>query len=198
MPKAWRGAALQCRSSIGWQQAAPGNNPACTFTWRPLLRRDRPARPIELPNHGSFPGAACCQIAELPPFKAAPLQALGRFCALRLCKPSLFIAHPSSACALLGYSSSSSSSNSGGRSDARPHPQPATLRVARARIARRSVAGGEFWSTGVLRPVGIAPRVRGVGGAFRGFIGIIAKGLFPGFDYVIRFLPPSLAEESRS
>ena len=26
----------------------------------------------------------------------------------------------------------------------------------------------EFWSTGVLRPVGIAPRVRGVGGAFQG------------------------------
>jgi hypothetical protein len=32
-------------------------------------------------------GAACCQIAELPPYKAAPLQALGGFCALRVCKP---------------------------------------------------------------------------------------------------------------
>jgi hypothetical protein len=25
----------------------------------------------------------------------------------------------------------------------------------------------EYWSTGVLRPVGIVPRFRGVGGAFR-------------------------------
>jgi len=25
----------------------------------------------------------------------------------------------------------------------------------------------EYWSTGILRPVGIGPRFRGVGGAFR-------------------------------
>jgi hypothetical protein len=34
MPNAWRGAALQCGSSIGWQQAAPGNNPGDAFTQR--------------------------------------------------------------------------------------------------------------------------------------------------------------------
>jgi len=51
------------------------------------------ARPIALHNHGPFPGAACCQIEELPPYKAAPLQTLGRFCALRVCKP--FRVHPS-------------------------------------------------------------------------------------------------------
>src|SRR5580704_2718535 len=28
-------------------------------------------------NLGSFPGAACCKPIELPPYKAAPLQALG-------------------------------------------------------------------------------------------------------------------------
>jgi len=35
----------------------------------------------------------------------------------------------------------------------------------------------EFWSTGVLRIVGIAPRVRGVGGAFRAMrYGAITQG----------------------
>ena len=34
-------------------------------------------RAIELPDLGTFPGAACCQPIELPSYKAAPLQALG-------------------------------------------------------------------------------------------------------------------------
>jgi hypothetical protein len=34
-------------------------------------------RRIELQRLETFPGAACCQAIELPPFKAAPLQALG-------------------------------------------------------------------------------------------------------------------------
>lgn len=34
-----------------------------------------PVLPTELPSPGSFPGAACCQIAELLSYKAAPLQA---------------------------------------------------------------------------------------------------------------------------
>src|SRR6202050_812096 len=33
--------------------------------------------PLQLRNRGPFPGAACCQLAELPNYKAAPLQALG-------------------------------------------------------------------------------------------------------------------------
>ena len=89
MPKAWRGAALQCRSSIGWQppkafgadRRLPGISQRVLLPGGLLFPRDRPARPIELHNHGSFPGAACSQVAELPPYKAAPLQALGRFCA---------------------------------------------------------------------------------------------------------------------
>jgi hypothetical protein len=43
----------------------------------------------------------------------------------------------------------------------RTHPR----RRPRPRILATGVM--EFWSTGVLRIVGIAPRVRGVGGAFR-------------------------------
>jgi hypothetical protein len=35
-----------------------------------------------------------------------------------------------------------------------------------ARIATPSVAGGEFWSIGVLRIVGIAPRIRAGAGSF--------------------------------
>ena len=44
----------------------------------------------------------------------------------------------------------------------------------RSRPRPRILASGvmEFWSTGVLRIVGIAPRVRGVGGAFRAILGI--------------------------
>ena len=41
---------------------------------------------IELHSDGRFSGAACCQITELPTCKAAPLQALGGFYALRVCK----------------------------------------------------------------------------------------------------------------
>jgi hypothetical protein len=37
------------------------------------------------------------------------------------------------------------------------------------RYAKR--CGREFWSTGVLRIVGIAPRARGVGSAFQGQTG---------------------------
>jgi hypothetical protein len=39
----------------------------------------------------------------------------------------------------------------------------------RSRPRPRFLVSGvmEFWSTGVLRPVGIAPRFRGVGNAFR-------------------------------
>jgi hypothetical protein len=37
----------------------------------------------------------------------------------------------------------------------------------------------EFWSTGVLRIVGIAPRVRGVGSAFRAVFGLVHPGLEP-------------------
>ena len=104
MPQFYRMAATE---SLRGRQAAPGNKQRVLLPGGLLFPRDRPARPIELHNHGSFPGAACSQVAELPPYKAAPLQALGRFCALRLCKPSVFIAHPSIACALLGYSSAS-------------------------------------------------------------------------------------------
>ena len=32
------------------------------------------ARPAELPYEQPFPGAACCQLAELVTYKAAPLQ----------------------------------------------------------------------------------------------------------------------------
>src|ERR1700733_10298135 len=89
---------------------APGGEPLCSvavlsdgsrrlpgITQRVLLpgglcsERSTKAWPIELHNHGPFPGAACCQIAELLPYKAAPLQALDGFCALRVCKP--FSAH---------------------------------------------------------------------------------------------------------
>ena len=34
-------------------------------------------RPIELPHLETFPGAACYQLIELPPYKAAPLQGDG-------------------------------------------------------------------------------------------------------------------------
>jgi hypothetical protein len=38
----------------------------------------------------------------------------------------------------------------------------------------------EYWSTGALRPVGIAPRFRGAGGAFRAHLpGHISSGLKP-------------------
>ena len=33
--------------------------------------------PIELASAGPCPGAACCQLTELPTYKAAPLQGLG-------------------------------------------------------------------------------------------------------------------------
>jgi hypothetical protein len=52
-------------------------------------------------------------------------------------------------------------------------PSAATREALRSRPRRRPrpriLASGvmEFWSTGVLRIVGIAPRVRGVGSAFR-------------------------------
>jgi hypothetical protein len=46
----------------------------------------------------------------------------------------------------------------------RPRPR----RRPRPRILASGVM--EFWSTGVLRIVGIAPRVRGVGGAFQAHI----------------------------
>ena len=37
------------------------------------------ARSIELLNHETFSGAACCQLTELPSYKAAPLQAWSSF-----------------------------------------------------------------------------------------------------------------------
>jgi hypothetical protein len=46
------------------------------------------------------------------------------------------------------------------------------------RYAKR--CGREFWSTGVLRIVRIAPRVRGVGGAFRPMLALLTQGRSPG------------------
>jgi hypothetical protein len=43
----------------------------------------------------------------------------------------------------------------------------------------------EFWSTGVLRIVGIAPRVRGVGGAFSALLAI-----YPGLKHWAKFFCP--------
>ena len=76
MPKAWRGAALQDGSSIGCQQAAPGNDSAQGFAHR-VCFVEGIQRPIELPHVETFPGAACCQVTELTRGKAAPLQAVG-------------------------------------------------------------------------------------------------------------------------
>jgi hypothetical protein len=45
----------------------------------------------------------------------------------------------------------------------------------------------EFWSTGVLRPVGIAPRFRGVGGAFRAVQLLALPGLKPWAMVLCRF-----------
>src|ERR1700678_1682624 len=90
-------------------------------------------RPIELPHLETFPGAACYRPIELPCYKAAPLQAFGPLNPQRVCNPSLFIPHPSSALAFLGYSSSTS--------------------------VTRGVAGLECWSPATVR---IAPRPRGV------------------------------------
>jgi hypothetical protein len=59
MPKAWRGAALQYRSSIGWQQAAPGNVSAQCLPIASVLLRGYNGL-IELPHLETFPGAACC------------------------------------------------------------------------------------------------------------------------------------------
>jgi hypothetical protein len=68
------------------------------------------------------------------------------------------------------------------RSCPRRRPRPRILAsgvMARPhRYAKR--CGREFWSTGVLRIVGIAPRVRGVGGAFRAVFGLVHPGLKPG------------------
>jgi hypothetical protein len=63
-------------------------------------------RPIELPHFETFPGAACCQPIELPSYKAAPLQAFGPLNTRRVCNPSGFLPHPSSALVFRGYSSS--------------------------------------------------------------------------------------------
>jgi hypothetical protein len=70
-----------------------------------MFSRDRPARPIELLNHGSFPGAACCQIAELPPYPAAAGRLPSRRWAASAgsvsANLSVLIPHPSGARALL-------------------------------------------------------------------------------------------------
>jgi len=63
MPKAWRGAALQDGSSIGCQQAAPGNDSAQGFAHR-VCFVEGVQRRIELPHVETFPGAACCQVTE--------------------------------------------------------------------------------------------------------------------------------------
>ena len=79
------GAALQVGSSIGWQQAAPGNVSTCGssigFALLDSKRRTRWAkrhagrlrpRPIELLHVETFSGAARCRTLELPHCKAAP------------------------------------------------------------------------------------------------------------------------------
>jgi hypothetical protein len=58
-------------------------------------------------------------------------------------------------------------------------PEALRSRPRRRRRRRRILVSGvmEFWSTGVLRTVGIAPRIRGVGGAFRAVkIACVAQG----------------------
>jgi len=60
-----------CRlaSSIGWQQAAPGNYPARRFAqrvWFDPVLADVLETPATMADPGSFAGAPCCQPIELP------------------------------------------------------------------------------------------------------------------------------------
>ena len=55
----------------------PGRAQRDPFTKRLCSEGSMRTLPLELRTHWPFPGAACCQLAELPNYKAAPLQALG-------------------------------------------------------------------------------------------------------------------------
>ena len=69
-------------------------------------------------------------------------------------------------------------------------PREALRSRPRPRIRPRGVM--EYWSVGVLRQFGIAPRVRGVGSAFRA-----ALGCCPALGYSVRpFHGQKLASES--
>src|ERR1700722_4227919 len=76
--RAWRGAALSDGSSMGWQQAAPGNGRGCRKFYRSRTNRG-PRNRIAGEGHyaGLLPGAACSQLTDLPSYKAAPLQTMG-------------------------------------------------------------------------------------------------------------------------
>jgi hypothetical protein len=132
-PRAWRGAALQDGSSIGWYQAAPGNDPTPCFAHR-VYTGGGYNRPIELPHLETFPGAACYQPIELPGYKAAPLQRSARS------TRGLFSTLPSSFLIL---------------------QRSGVFWVTRPRL--RSHEAFEVRSVRVVRPVRIAPRDRGVG-----------------------------------
>ena len=76
MPKAWRGAALQDGSSIGWQQAAPRTSRGAAVPWAVVSsQRNRGDGQNIALSHSREPPAS--QPIELPSCKAAPLQALG-------------------------------------------------------------------------------------------------------------------------
>jgi hypothetical protein len=132
-------AALQYGSSIGWYQAAPGNDPTPCFAHR-VYTGGGYNRPIELPHLETFPGAACYQPIELPYCKAAPLQRSARS------TRGLFSTLLASFLIL---------------------QRSGVFGVTRPRPRLRSHEALEVRSVRVLRPVRIAPRDRGVGGAVR-------------------------------
>jgi hypothetical protein len=97
MLKAWRGAALQDGSSIGCEQAAPGNDSAQGFAHRvysvcgDTTAYRAAAHPESCRTSRRFREPPCCQPIELQCYEAAPLQASGHLHVTRLqflCVPS--------------------------------------------------------------------------------------------------------------
>ena len=61
-----------------WQQAAPENGLRIMQVYRPAVSISLEQSRWAKIHAGLCAGAACCQPIELPHYKAAPLQALGK------------------------------------------------------------------------------------------------------------------------
>ena len=92
-PPAWRGAALQYGSSMGWQQAAPGNDPTPCFAHRVYTgRREQPAH--RTATRRDIPGSRLLLTHRAATLQSGSPPAFGPLGTRLVCNPSVVLRHP--------------------------------------------------------------------------------------------------------